>query len=142
MEVPAIRLLLLLLFWVWAPAPSSASPEVPPLVNEDVKRTVDLSSHLAKVTAEVVLAHPGGGSTSRASSFLLALEPELEARLAYLGVQVSSGASAAPCSCTVSPGVGAAAPPPWTRQHKPGLARSAPVCRASTSRAASVASRW
>ncbi|XP_032943344.1 dolichyl-diphosphooligosaccharide--protein glycosyltransferase subunit 1 isoform X1 [Rhinolophus ferrumequinum] len=88
MEVPAIRLLLLLLFWVWAPAPSSASPEAPPLVNEDVKRTVDLSSHLAKVTAEVVLAHPGGGSTSRASSFLLALEPELEARLAYLGVQV------------------------------------------------------
>lgn len=89
MEVPAARLLVLLLLGAWAPAPGSASPEAPPLVNEDVKRTVDLSSHLAKVTAEVVLAHPGGSSTARATSFLLALEPELEARLAHLGVQVS-----------------------------------------------------
>ncbi|XP_015973939.1 dolichyl-diphosphooligosaccharide--protein glycosyltransferase subunit 1 isoform X2 [Rousettus aegyptiacus] len=88
MEVFTSRLLLLLLLGAWAPAPSSASSEAPPLVNEDVKRTVDLSSHLAKVTAEVVLAHPGGGSTSRATSFLLALEPEMEARLAHLGVQV------------------------------------------------------
>uniref|UniRef100_A0A8C7BW41 Dolichyl-diphosphooligosaccharide--protein glycosyltransferase subunit 1 n=1 Tax=Neovison vison TaxID=452646 RepID=A0A8C7BW41_NEOVI len=88
MEAPTVRLLLLLLLGAWSPAPSSASPEAPLLVNEDVKRTVDLSSHLAKVTAEVVLAHPGGGSTSRAASFLLALEPELEARLAHLGVQV------------------------------------------------------
>lgn len=69
--------------------PGSASPEVLPLVNEDMKRAVDLSSHLTKVTAEVVLAHPGSGSTSCAASFLLALEPELEARLAHLGVQVS-----------------------------------------------------
>lgn len=91
MEVPTARLLLLLLLGAWAPAPESASPEAPLLVNEDVKRTVDLSSHLAKVTAEVVLAHPGGGSTARAASFLLALEPELEARLAHLGVQVSAG---------------------------------------------------
>lgn len=89
MEVPASRLLVLLLLGAWAPAPGSASPEAPPLVNEDVKRTVDLSSHLAKVTVEMVLAHPGGSSTSRATSFLLALEPELEARLAHLGVQVS-----------------------------------------------------
>lgn len=89
MEVPAIRTLVILLLGAWAPAPGSASTEAPPLINEDVKRTVDLSSHLAKVTAEVVLAHPGGGSTSRATSFLLALEPELEARLAHLGVQVS-----------------------------------------------------
>lgn len=87
MEVPTARLLLLLLLGAWAPAPESASPEAPLLVNEDVKRTVDFSSHLAKVTAEVVLAHPGGGSTARAASFL-ALEPELEARLAHLGVQV------------------------------------------------------
>ncbi|XP_030893905.1 dolichyl-diphosphooligosaccharide--protein glycosyltransferase subunit 1-like [Leptonychotes weddellii] len=88
MEAPTARLVLLLLLGAWAPGPGSASPEAPLLVNEDVKRTVDLSSHLAKVTAEVVLAHPGGGSTSRAASFLLALEPELEARLAHLGVQV------------------------------------------------------
>lgn len=84
---------MVLLLWfgalALAPAPGSASSEAPPLVNEEVKRTVDLSSHLAKVTAEVVLAHPGGGSTSRASSFVLALEPELESRLAHLGVQVS-----------------------------------------------------
>uniref|UniRef100_A0A8C4LKW7 Dolichyl-diphosphooligosaccharide--protein glycosyltransferase subunit 1 n=1 Tax=Equus asinus TaxID=9793 RepID=A0A8C4LKW7_EQUAS len=90
MEASATRLLMLplLLLGAWAPAPGGASPEAPPLVNEDVKRTVDLSSHLAKVTAEVVLAHPGGGSAPRATSFLLALEPELEARLAHLGVQV------------------------------------------------------
>ncbi|XP_006091374.1 dolichyl-diphosphooligosaccharide--protein glycosyltransferase subunit 1 [Myotis lucifugus] len=88
MEVPASRLLVLLLLGAWAPAPGRASPEAPPLVNEDVKRTVDLSSHLAKVTVEMVLAHPGGSSTARATSFLLALEPELEARLAHLGVQV------------------------------------------------------
>lgn len=89
MEVPTSRLLLLLLLWAWALAPGSSSPDAPLLVNEDVKRTVDLSSHLAKVTVEVVLAHSGGSSTSRATSFLLALEPELEARLAHLGVQVS-----------------------------------------------------
>lgn len=88
MEAP-VGLVLLLWLGSLAPAPGSASSEAPPLVNEDVKRTVDLSSHLAKVTAEVVLAHPGGGSTSRVSSFVLALEPELESRLAHLGVQVS-----------------------------------------------------
>lgn len=88
MEAP-VGLLMLLWLGVLVPTPGSASSEAPPLVNEDVKRTVDLSSHLAKVTAEVVLAHPGGGSTSRASSFVLALEPELESRLAHLGVQVS-----------------------------------------------------
>jgi hypothetical protein len=94
MESPvALLLLLLLCLGALAPTPGSASSEAPPLVNEDVKRTVDLSSHLAKVTAEVVLVHPGGGSTSRASSFVLALEPELESRLAHLGVQVSGGRS-------------------------------------------------
>lgn len=93
MEAPVGLLLLLLCLGPLAPTPGGASSEAPPLVNEDVKRTVDLSSHLAKVTAEVVLAHPGGGSTSRASSFVLALEPELESRLAHLGVQVSGGRS-------------------------------------------------
>lgn len=91
MEVPASHIFLLLLLGACGRVPGSAFSEAPPLVNEDVKRTVDLSSHLAKVTAEVVLVHAGGGSTSRATSFLLALEPELEARLAYLGVQVSAG---------------------------------------------------
>ena len=33
-----------------------------------MKRTVDLSSHLAKVTAEVVLAHAGSGSSPRTAS--------------------------------------------------------------------------
>lgn len=85
-----LPLLLLLLGAFGAPNAGRASPDGPALVNEDVRRTVDLSSHLAKVTAEVVLAHPGGGEASaRATSFLLALEPELEARLAHLGVQVS-----------------------------------------------------
>lgn len=92
MEAP-VGLLLLLWLGALGPTPGSASSEAQLLVNEDVKRTVDLSSHLAKVTAEVVLAHPGGGSTSRASSFVLALEPELESRLAHLGVQVSGGRS-------------------------------------------------
>ncbi|KAB0368480.1 hypothetical protein FD755_019514 [Muntiacus reevesi] len=90
MEAPAVPLLpLLLLLAAWAPEPGSASAEAPPLVNEEVRRTLDLSSHLAKVTAEVVLAHAGGDSSARAASFLVALEPELEARLAHLGVQVT-----------------------------------------------------
>ncbi|XP_010845337.1 PREDICTED: dolichyl-diphosphooligosaccharide--protein glycosyltransferase subunit 1 [Bison bison bison] len=90
MEAPAVHLLpLLLLFAAWAPEPGSTSAEAPPLVNEEVRRTVDLSSHLAKVTAEVVLAHTGSDSSPRAASFLVALEPEFEAQLAHLGVQVT-----------------------------------------------------
>ena len=90
MEAPAVNLLpLLLLFAAWAPEPGSTSAEAPPLVNEEVRRTVDLSSHLAKVTAEVVLAHTGRDSSPRAASFLVALEPEFEAQLAHLGVQVT-----------------------------------------------------
>ena len=89
MEESFSWLLLLLLLGAWTPAPGITFSDAPVLVNEDVKRTVDLSSHLAKVTVEVVLAHPGGSSTSRATSFLLAVEPELEARLAQLRVQVS-----------------------------------------------------
>ncbi|XP_036889630.1 dolichyl-diphosphooligosaccharide--protein glycosyltransferase subunit 1 [Sturnira hondurensis] len=88
MEESFSWLLLFLLIGAWAPAPGITFPDAPLLVNEDVKRTVDLSSHLAKVTVEVVLAHTGGSSTYRAPSFLLALEPELEARLAHLRVQV------------------------------------------------------
>ncbi|XP_063282311.1 dolichyl-diphosphooligosaccharide--protein glycosyltransferase subunit 1 [Pelobates fuscus] len=54
------------------------------LINEDVKRTVDLGSHLAKVTAEVTLSNPGPGA---AHSFLVALEPELDHHLAFFGVK-------------------------------------------------------
>uniref|UniRef100_A0A8D0GHX7 Dolichyl-diphosphooligosaccharide--protein glycosyltransferase subunit 1 n=1 Tax=Sphenodon punctatus TaxID=8508 RepID=A0A8D0GHX7_SPHPU len=59
----------------------------PELLNEEVKRTVDLGTHLAKVTADVSLANPAG-SAGAANSFLLALDPGLESHLAYLGVQV------------------------------------------------------
>lgn len=61
----------------------------PDLINEDVKRTVDLGTHLAKVTAEISLANSAGSSAS-ATSFLLALDPGLESHLAYLGAQVSN----------------------------------------------------
>lgn len=77
---------LVCLFLLASLASALAAPE---LVNEDVKRTVDLSTHLAKVTTELSLANPPGGSGSTAS-FLLALDPGLESHLAYLGVQVSS----------------------------------------------------
>lgn len=56
------------------------------LVNEDVKRTVDLSSHLAKITAELVLSNQGH---SAVQSFILAVEAELAPHLAYIGASVS-----------------------------------------------------
>lgn len=56
------------------------------LVNEEVKRTLDLSTHLAKISAEILLANHGG---SAVQSFTLALEPELAAHLAYIGASVS-----------------------------------------------------
>lgn len=56
------------------------------LVNEDVKRTLDLSSHLAKITAEIQLANHG---SSRANSFILGLEDELAPHLAFVGASVS-----------------------------------------------------
>uniref|UniRef100_A0A8C1J6C4 Dolichyl-diphosphooligosaccharide--protein glycosyltransferase subunit 1 n=2 Tax=Cyprinus carpio TaxID=7962 RepID=A0A8C1J6C4_CYPCA len=52
------------------------------LVNEDVKRTLDLSSHLAKITAEIQLANHGA---SRVNGFTLALEAELAPHLAFIG---------------------------------------------------------
>uniref|UniRef100_A0A672I1G1 Dolichyl-diphosphooligosaccharide--protein glycosyltransferase subunit 1 n=1 Tax=Salarias fasciatus TaxID=181472 RepID=A0A672I1G1_SALFA len=54
------------------------------LVNEDVKRTVDLSTHLAKITAEIALSNQGH---SAVHSFVLAVEPELAPHLAYIGVK-------------------------------------------------------
>lgn len=56
------------------------------LVNEEVKRTVDLGSHLAKITAEIVLSNQGN---SAVHSFLLAVEPDLAPHLAYIGASVS-----------------------------------------------------
>ncbi|AWP03267.1 Dolichyl-diphosphooligosaccharide--protein glycosyltransferase subunit 1 [Scophthalmus maximus] len=55
------------------------------LVNEDVKRTVDLSSHLAKTTAEIVLSNQGN---SGVQSFVLAVEADLAPHLAYIGATV------------------------------------------------------
>ncbi|XP_017306135.1 dolichyl-diphosphooligosaccharide--protein glycosyltransferase subunit 1 [Ictalurus punctatus] len=64
-----------LLYGVWADG----------LVNEEVKRTLDLSTHLAKISAEILLANHGD---SAAHSFILALEPELAPHLAYIGASV------------------------------------------------------
>ncbi|XP_018535587.1 dolichyl-diphosphooligosaccharide--protein glycosyltransferase subunit 1 [Lates calcarifer] len=55
------------------------------LVNEEVKRTVDLSTHLAKITAEIVLSNQGH---SAAQSFILAVEADLAPHLAYIGASV------------------------------------------------------
>lgn len=55
------------------------------LVNDEVKRTLDLSTHLAKISTEILLANPGD---SAAQSFTLALEPELAPHLAYIGASV------------------------------------------------------
>uniref|UniRef100_A0A7N6FH26 Dolichyl-diphosphooligosaccharide--protein glycosyltransferase subunit 1 n=1 Tax=Anabas testudineus TaxID=64144 RepID=A0A7N6FH26_ANATE len=52
------------------------------LVNEEVKRTVDLSTHLAKITAEIVLSNQGH---SAVQSFILAVEADLAPHLAYIG---------------------------------------------------------
>uniref|UniRef100_A0A8B9KCT7 Dolichyl-diphosphooligosaccharide--protein glycosyltransferase subunit 1 n=1 Tax=Astyanax mexicanus TaxID=7994 RepID=A0A8B9KCT7_ASTMX len=55
------------------------------LLNEEVKRTVDLSTHLAKVSSEILLANQG---SSPVHSFTLALEPELGPHLAFIGASV------------------------------------------------------
>uniref|UniRef100_A0A6Q2X0W2 Dolichyl-diphosphooligosaccharide--protein glycosyltransferase subunit 1 n=1 Tax=Esox lucius TaxID=8010 RepID=A0A6Q2X0W2_ESOLU len=56
------------------------------LVNEEVKRTVDLSTHLAKITAEILLSNQGD---SAVHSFILAVESDLAPHLAYIGASVS-----------------------------------------------------
>ncbi|XP_060691309.1 dolichyl-diphosphooligosaccharide--protein glycosyltransferase subunit 1 [Hemiscyllium ocellatum] len=57
------------------------------LVNEDVRRSIDLATHLAKITADVTLSNSG---PSPASSFILAVEPGLENHLAYIGVTLKT----------------------------------------------------
>uniref|UniRef100_A0A3Q2CYL5 Dolichyl-diphosphooligosaccharide--protein glycosyltransferase subunit 1 n=1 Tax=Cyprinodon variegatus TaxID=28743 RepID=A0A3Q2CYL5_CYPVA len=54
------------------------------LVNDDVKRTVDLSTHLAKITAEILLSNQGQSSVQ---SFILAVDAELAPHMAYIGVK-------------------------------------------------------
>lgn len=58
------------------------------LVNEEVKRTVDLSTHLAKITVEILLSNQGD---SAVQSFILAVEPDLAPHVAYIGASVSDG---------------------------------------------------
>lgn len=71
---------------------AALSPEVSAdgLVNEEVKRTVDLSTHLAKITAETLLSNKGH---SAVQSFILAVEAELAPHLAHIGASVSRGFS-------------------------------------------------
>lgn len=74
------------------------------LVNEEVKRTVDLSTHLAKITAEIVLSNQGH---SAVQSFILAVEADLAPHLAYIGASVSQiskpGTTPAPQPVTNQP---------------------------------------
>lgn len=63
----------------------SGAADADGLLNEEVKRTVDLSTHLAKVSAEILLANQG---SSPVHSFTLALEPELGPHLAFIGASV------------------------------------------------------
>ena len=58
------------------------------LVNEEVKRTVDLSTHLAKITTDIVLSNQGH---SAVQSFILSVEPDLAPHLAYIGASVMFG---------------------------------------------------
>lgn len=55
------------------------------LVNEEVKRTVDLGTHLAKITVEIVLSNQGHAAVH---SFILAVEADLAPHLAYIGASV------------------------------------------------------
>ncbi|TNM88582.1 hypothetical protein fugu_004836 [Takifugu bimaculatus] len=72
----------LLLLVAWSSVVSASG-----LVNEDVKRTVDLSTHLAKITAEIVLSNQGHTAVQ---SFILAVEADLVPHLAYIGASVKS----------------------------------------------------
>lgn len=106
------RLLLLCL------AAAAASAD---LVLEEVRRSLDLSTHLAKISAELSLANAPGGAA--ASTFLLALEPGLEPRLAHLGVQVSEGSGhRAP-----RPGARGRCPAPRPQGHVGTAGSSAPL---------------
>lgn len=55
------------------------------MLNEDVKRTVDLGTHLAKITTEIVMSNQGH---SAVHSFILAVEADLAPHLAHIGASV------------------------------------------------------
>ncbi|XP_054641759.1 dolichyl-diphosphooligosaccharide--protein glycosyltransferase subunit 1 [Dunckerocampus dactyliophorus] len=65
---------------------SAAGPGTDLLVNDEVKRTVDLSTHLAKITAEITLTNHGRYGVQ---SFILAVEPDLVPHLAYVGASAN-----------------------------------------------------
>ncbi|XP_061641487.1 dolichyl-diphosphooligosaccharide--protein glycosyltransferase subunit 1 [Phyllopteryx taeniolatus] len=55
------------------------------LVNDDVKRTVDLSTHLAKITADITMSNHGRYDIQ---SLILSVDPELYPHLAHMGASV------------------------------------------------------
>ncbi|XP_077581682.1 dolichyl-diphosphooligosaccharide--protein glycosyltransferase subunit 1 isoform X1 [Stigmatopora nigra] len=55
------------------------------LVNDEVKRTVDLSTHLAKITVDIVLSNHARYDVQ---SFILTVDPELYPHMAYIGASV------------------------------------------------------
>nr|XP_061814130.1 dolichyl-diphosphooligosaccharide--protein glycosyltransferase subunit 1-like [Nerophis lumbriciformis] len=55
------------------------------LVNDEVKRTVDLSTHLAKITADITLSNHARYDVQ---SFILTVDPELYPHMAYIGASV------------------------------------------------------
>lgn len=105
------------------------------LVLEEVRRSLDLSTHLAKISAELSLSNAPGGAA--ASTFLLALEPGLEPRLAHLGVQVSEGSEYRAPSAAGAAGAArprarrdtSALPGPQRRSRIPQLPGTGGVCR-------------
>ncbi|XP_037631212.1 LOW QUALITY PROTEIN: dolichyl-diphosphooligosaccharide--protein glycosyltransferase subunit 1 [Sebastes umbrosus] len=72
----------LLLALLLAAVSSQVSAE---MLNEDVKRTVDLGTHLAKITTEIVMSNQGH---SAVHSFILAVEADLAPHLAHIGASV------------------------------------------------------
>ena len=56
------------------------------LVNTKVERSIDLNSHLAKISTTITLTNNG---RSAAQSFLYAVDPQLRDSLAYIGATVS-----------------------------------------------------
>lgn len=54
------------------------------LVNKNVERSIDLTSHLVKISATITLENAG---KEPVRSFLIALEPGTESNLSFIGVQ-------------------------------------------------------
>ncbi|XP_077384693.1 dolichyl-diphosphooligosaccharide--protein glycosyltransferase subunit 1 [Festucalex cinctus] len=55
------------------------------LVNDEVKRTVDLSTHLAKMTADITMSNHARYDVH---SFIVTVDPELYPHMAYIGASV------------------------------------------------------